>query len=106
MCRLLGEPGLGAHPNASRVVSKKNVAGNQRGVFRDPVDDLGAARGAEGLDPAREPPPGLNASVTTPDRRVTAARAEVGAHTRAPYRSTSDAALRVCQKIVTRMCTC
>jgi len=48
------KPGRGAHADASVLVAEQHVAGNERCVLRDPVDDLASANRPQRLDPARE----------------------------------------------------
>jgi len=52
VARLAGEPGLRAHAHASVAVTQEDVTGNERGVPRYPVDDLGGPCRAERLDPS------------------------------------------------------
>ena len=93
--RALGQPAPGAEPHAAVVGAEQHVAGHDRAVRREPVDDLGAARRRERLDAARQRiarPEGLRRRRAPLHGRLPARRRE---HARAVPRSHDVRASRV-----------
>ena len=93
--RALGQPASGAEPHATVVGAEQHVAGHDRAVRRDPVDDLGAARRRDRLDAARQRiarPEGLRRRRPPRHGRLPARRRE---HARAVPRGDDVRASRV-----------